>query len=178
MFGGAGNAAGAVGDGVFGETEQAEAMRELREMIPSFSQEGFLEEIKEEMGPLVLSAYLKGDMDVLRATCRDQAYATLHASVVDRQTRQLLMDPRILHMSEPELEGIRIIAGLPTPIISFETHQLYCLRNALTGAIIEGDEDDIRSFHYLWALQPNEQSDAEEKWQVTELAVRGVMQTY
>ena len=74
-------------------------------------QEGFLEEIKEEMGPQVLSAYLKGDMDVLRATCRDQAYATLHASVVDRQTRQLLMDTRILHMSEPELEGIRIIAG-------------------------------------------------------------------
>lgn len=67
---------------------------------------------------------------------------------------------------------------LPTPIISFETHQIYCLRNGLTGAVVEGDEDDIRAFHYLWALQPNEESDAEHKWQVTELAVRGVMQVY
>ena len=154
MFGGAGNAAGAVGDGVFGETEQAEAMRELREMMPTFSQESsytyiymhvhahactymhvhahtcmymhvhahtytsqesFLQEIGEEMGPRVIGAYLKGDMDVLRATCRDQAYATLNASVVDRHTRQLLMDTRILHMSEPELEGIRIIAGWAQP---------------------------------------------------------------
>ena len=56
--------------------------------------------------------------------------------------------------------------------------QLYCLRNALTGAIVEGDEDDIRSFHYLWALQPNEESESEAPWQVTELAVRGVMQVY
>lgn len=153
-------------------------MRELRESIPDFSQELFLQEISESMGPAVLQSYLKGDSDVLRAKCRDQAYATLQASIVDRTSRQLLMDPRILHMSEPELEGIRIIGGLPTPIIAFETHQIYCLRNSLTGEIVEGDEDDIRAFHYLWALQPNEQSDADDKWQVTELAVRGVMQTY
>ena len=35
-----------------------------------------------------------------------------------------------------------------------------------------------QAFHYLWALQPNEQSEAEEKWQVTELAIRGVLQVY
>jgi hypothetical protein len=45
-------------------------------------------------------------------------------------------------------------------------------------AVEEGDEDDIRAFHYLWALQLNEESDAKEKWQVTELAIRGVLQTY
>ena len=45
-------------------------------------------------------------------------------------------------------------------------------------AVEEGDEDDIRAFYYLWALQLNEQSDAKEKWQVTELAIRGVLQTY
>jgi len=178
MFGTAGSAAGAAGDGIFGETEQAEAMRELREMLPDFSQERFLSDIGESMGPEILKAYLTCDVEVLRAKCRDQAYATLHASVVDRQTRQLLMDPKILYMSEPELEGIRIIGGLPTPIVAFETHQIYCLRNSLTGAIVEGDEDDIRSFHYLWALQPNEESDSDDKWKVTELAVRGVMQTY
>ena len=87
------------------------------------------------------------------------------------------MDTRILHMSEPELEGVRIINGLPTPIVSFETHQVYCLRN-FSGDVKEGDEDDIRAFHYLWALQLNEVSDAKEKWQVTELAIRGVLQTY
>jgi len=48
----------------------------------------------------------------------------------------------------------------------------------MSGAISEGSEDDIRAFHYLWALQPNEDSDSEHPWQVTELAVRGVMEVY
>jgi len=177
MFSGAGEASGGIGDRVFGETEMAEALRELKTMVPDFQQDEFLEYISTDLGPKVIGAYLRGDEDVLRANCREQAYAALHASVVDRQTRQLRMDERILHMSEPELEGVRMM-GVPTIIVSFETHQLYCLRNALTNAVVDGDEDDIRSFHYLWALQPNEQSDAEEKWQVTELAVRGSMQTY
>jgi len=178
MFGGAGDAAGGIGDRVFGETEQAEAMAELRTMMPEYSQEEFLSMISKDMGPEIIGAFLKGDIEPIRAQTRDQAFATLQASVTDRITRQLRMDPRILYMSPPELEGMRIIGGMPTVIVSFETHQIYCMRNASTGAIAEGDEDDIRSFHYLWALQPNEQSDAEHKWQVTELAVRGVMSVY
>ena len=177
VMGGAGDAAGRVGD-FFGETEQAEAMGLLREQMPEFRQEAFLEHISEDLGPEVISAYLKGDLDVLRANCRDQAYAILSSSVHERVTRQIRMDPRILHMSEPELESVRIINGQPTPIVSFETHQLYCIRNSLTGKVEEGDEDDIRAFYYLWALQLNEESDAKEKWQVTELAIRGVLQTY
>ena len=38
--------------------------------------------------------------------------------------RQVRMDERILHLSEPELESIKIINGQPTLIVSFETHQL------------------------------------------------------
>ena len=45
-------------------------------------------------------------------------------------------------------------------------------------AVEEGDEDDIRAFYYLWALQLNEESDAKKKWQVTELAIRGVQSVY
>ena len=127
MFGGAGDAAGGIGDRVFGETEQAEALRELREIYPDWSQESFTQMIGADLGPQIIGAYLKGDtgsQELLRHHCRDQAYATLHASIVDRQTRQLRMDPRILYMSDPELEGIKIIGGRPTPIISFETHQV------------------------------------------------------
>ena len=87
------------------------------------------------------------------------------------------MDDRILYLSDPELESIKIINGQPTVIVSFETHQVFCLRRN-DGKVEEGGEDDLRAFHYLWALQLNEQSDAEELWQVTELAIRGVLETY
>ena len=128
----------------------------------------------------MIAAYLKGDLAFLRLACRDQAYAQLNALVQERITRQLRMDERILHMSDMDLEAVRIIGGMPTPVISFELHQLHCIRNQLTAAIVEGSEDDIRAVHYLFALQPNEDKDAPEhlKWQVTELAVRGMQQVY
>merc|ERR1719198_596187 len=180
FFGAAGDAAGAVGDRVMGENEQAEAMQLLRETYPRWNQEVFLEHIKEKMAPDIIGAYLNGDLETLRADCREQAFAQLNALVQERNSRNLLMDPRILHMSEPELEGIRIIGGMPTPVVSFEIHQLHCIRSRLTAAIVEGDEDDIRSVHYLWALQLAEDAEEmaeaavpeEERWQVTELAVR------
>jgi len=184
FMGGAGDAAGGVTDRVFGQTEQAEAMELLRETHPDWHQESFLSHINDSLGPDVLSAYLKGDLDSLRESTREQAYAMLAASVNERKERQLLMDPRILYMSEPELESIRIIGGQPTIIIAFETHQVYCLRNGTNGAIVEGSEDDIRAFHYLWALQPNDaivgedEEEPEIEWQVTELAIRGVLETY
>ena len=74
------------------------------------------EHIREKMAPDVIGAYLKGDLETLRANCREQAFAQLNALVQERNSRNLLMDTRILHMSEPELEGIRIISGLPTPV--------------------------------------------------------------
>jgi hypothetical protein len=85
----------------------------------------------------------------------------------------------------------------------------------MTGNIVEGNEDDIRAVHYLFAMQPNEElveaqdewsrrdgaqqdeqggaeagqtsdkgrgaageAPPEGKWQVTELAVRGMMSVY
>ncbi|KAL1508817.1 hypothetical protein AB1Y20_004912 [Prymnesium parvum] len=181
IFGVAGEAAGGVGDrvfGVFGETEQAEALAELKVMMPDFNQETFLAYCRAELVPKVINAFLKGDVEVLRAACRDQAYATLNAMVMERKARQMVMDPRILHMSDIDMEGVRIIGGLPTTIIAFELHQLHCVRSALTHAVVEGSEDDIRAVHYLFALQPNEEAESAHKWQVTEIMVRGMQQVY
>ena len=178
MFSGAGDGVGGVTDRVFGVTEQAEAMELLRETHPPWVQEDFLQHISDDLGPEVLGAYLTGDADVLKSATREQALAMLTASVNERKERKLNMDDRILYMSDPELESIRIIGGMPTIIVAFETHQIYCLRSKSNGAVVEGSEDDIRAFHYLWALQPNLESEAEHDWQVTELAIRGVLETY
>lgn len=76
-----------------------DAWPQLKEMMPEFRQEAFVEHIAENLAPAVVTAYLKGDLDTLRATCREQAYAMLASSVNERITTQLLMDQRILHMS-------------------------------------------------------------------------------
>ena len=57
--------------------------------MPDFNQEQFLEMCHSELVPRVLNAYLKGDMEVLRAACRDQAYAQLNALIQERTARQV-----------------------------------------------------------------------------------------
>ena len=217
-----GDTAGGIGDRLLGETEQAEAMRELRVVMPDFSIDSFLQhDVGATLAPQVLTAYLNGDVESLKRTTREAALGVLQRSVMEREAQQIVIDPRILHMSDPELEGIRIINGLPTPVVSFEAHQLHCVRHKLTRKIVEGSEDDIRAVHYLLALQPWEEpkaegdddevdADAESdakgdgaadgadadggrgegagsaggaeeeqlRWQVTELAVRGMIATY
>ena len=108
-MGGAGDAAGGVTDRVFGQTEQAEAMELLRETHPDWHQESFLSMINDSLGPDVLRAYLKGDLDSLRETTREQAYAMLAASVNERKERQLLMDPR---STQPQATLERTISHL------------------------------------------------------------------
>jgi import inner membrane translocase subunit TIM44 len=86
-----GDAAGGVGDRIFGETEQAEALRELREIMPDFDMDTFLATEVVQKQKEVLGAYLRGDMEALRRTCRDAAYGALHKSVMERQAHQLMV---------------------------------------------------------------------------------------
>ena len=59
----------------------------------------------------VLGAYLKGDVEALRKYTRDAAYGLLHKSVIEREAHQLRMDPRILYLSDPELEAVRFVGA-------------------------------------------------------------------
>ena len=56
--------------------------------------------------------------------------------------------------SLPPLE--RRLPQAPPPLPLAQAHQLNCVRSKSTKQIVEGDEDDIRAVHYLFALQPTE----------------------
>jgi len=84
-----GDAAGGIGDRFFGETEQAEALRELREMMPDFDMDAFLATEVVQKQKDVLGAYLRGDMEELKRTCSGAAYGALHKSIMERQAHSL-----------------------------------------------------------------------------------------
>jgi import inner membrane translocase subunit TIM44 len=54
-------------EGMFTETEQAEAYRVIRNRQPAFNINDFLAEVRRDV-PKVLGAYLKGDEELLKAT--------------------------------------------------------------------------------------------------------------
>jgi len=191
VFGVAGNAASGVTDRVFGENENAEALAFLRERDQAFRPDIFVQHLEKVLVPKVIGAYLAADLKVLRAFCRDQAFATLHSNVQARIAQQIFMDRRILDVSEVELVGFRIVNEEPTAVVQFQTQQINCMRD-VNGRVTEGAEDDIRAVYYVFALQqqpPEEEANSleeefidtrpsVERWVVTELAIRGAMQTW
>jgi import inner membrane translocase subunit TIM44 len=191
IFSGVGNVSSTVSDRVFGENENAEALALLKERDAAFAPGPFVEHCEGVLIPKVIAAYLKGDLPALRETCTEAAYASLHSNVQARIAQQWFMDRRILDLSSVELVGMRLVNEEPTAVVQFQTQQVNCVRDA-GGRIVEGAEDDIRAVYYMMALQQHlpvdpkadvteEQIDTRpsvERWVVTEVAIRGALQTW
>lgn len=164
-------------DQLFGESEIAASIREMKEIDYRFHLEDFAEEIEYVVAPHVIGSYLVGDSETLEKHCGDAAFAAVNASIKARHQQKLTLDPSILAgPKEFELKGAKLMEkGAPCFIWTFNTQQVNCLRDA-EGEIIEGAVDDIRTVHYAIAVtrHPNlEELDLEYPWQVSELAIMG-----
>jgi len=191
LFSVAGGAATGITDRVLGENENAEAFALLKERDPTFEHGAFMAHVEKVIIPKVIGAYLSGDLATLRHMCRDQGFATLHSNVQARIAQGIHMDRRILDVSGVDLVGFRIVNEDPTAVVTFQTQQVNCMRD-MRGRIVEGAEDDLRAVFYVFALQQQPPAEAEasleaeyvdtrpsvERWVVTELAIRGAMQTW
>ena len=168
----------------FGETDQAEAMKLIRQMDVGFNTSDFLSEVKSTV-PDVIKSYLLGDVEALKKM------ENISPEIIERMDGQInawkslghVVDARLLHVSELELVEIRVLDNSPTVVLQFACQQVNCVRDAKTKEIIEGANDDIQSVHYLWAMQL---SDAEFQtedgrtfskptWQLREMVLRGMM---
>jgi len=164
-------------DQLFGESEIAASIREMKEADRAFRLEDFAEDIEYVVAPHIISNFLMGDQDALQKHCGDAAFAAVNASIKARRQQKFTLDTGILAgPNELELKGAKLMEnGPPCFIWTFNTQQVNCLRDS-SGEIVEGDVDDIRTVHYAMAVtkHPNlDEADLEYPWQVSELAILG-----
>tara|TARA_B110000459_G_scaffold145173_1_gene158168 strand:+ start:215 stop:1780 length:1566 start_codon:yes stop_codon:yes gene_type:complete len=168
----------------FGETDQAEAMKLIRQMDVGFNTSDFLSEVKSTV-PDVIKSYLLGDVESLKKM------ENISPEIIERMDGQInawkslghVVDARLLHVSELELVEIRVLDNSPTVVLQFACQQVNCVRDAKTKEIIEGANDDIQSVHYLWAMQLSDvefetedgRKFSKPTWQLREMVLRGMM---
>lgn len=168
-----GSVAGNTGDRVFGETDEALTVYEIKERDPDFAMMGFMKEVKEVIIPEVLEAYLKADEKTLRARCADQAYQSMFASVTERKHQGYTFDTRILAVRDVQLTGARVLDNGPTLVVTFNAQQVHCVKDK-TGVVVDGGDDDIRSVFYTWVFQLD-QDAYDLNWQLVEMQNMGSM---
>lgn len=164
-------------DRLFGESEIAASIREMKQIDYRFRLEDFAEDMEYIIAPHIIKNFLEGDQKALEKHCGEAAFLAVNASIKERKRTKLSVDTAILAgPKEIELKGAKLMEkGPPCFIWTFNMQQVNCLRNS-EGEIIEGAVDDIRTVCYAMAVtrHPNvEQVEAglEYPWQVSELAI-------
>lgn len=164
-------------DRLFGETEIAASIRDMKVSDPKFRLAEFQEEVEDIIAPHVVKSYLEGDADTLKVHCGEAAFTMVHSSIAEREKARVTLDINILAgPRDIELKAAMPQENsLPLFVFTFQTQQINCLRNA-NGDVVEGDIDDIRTVHY--AMVVTKHPDLETPgilypWQVSELAIMG-----
>merc|ERR1719506_1255529 len=99
-------------DQMFGETEIAASIREMKEIDPDFRLADFAEEVETVVAPNLVKSYLEGDLDTLDLHCGDAAYQAVAASIKERQRQKLKLDTSVLAgPTEVELKGAKLMDG-------------------------------------------------------------------
>jgi len=162
-------------DRMFGESEIAASIREMKDIDYSFQLEEFAEDIEYVVAPHIIRTYLEGDQQALERHCGEAAFAAVNASIKARKQQKLTLDTNILAgPKEVELKGAKLMdKGPPCFIWTFNMQQVNCLRDK-QGDIIEGAVDDIRTVCYAMVVQRHPNLDElalEYPWQISELAI-------
>jgi len=160
---------------LFGETEIASSIREMKKFDPNFRLGEFTEEVEDIVAPHLIKCYLEGNGDVLKMQLGDAAYAAVNSSIDARRKMRMSMDPTLLDgPREVELAGAALQDnGAPLFIFTFFTQQINCMRNH-EGMVVEGDIDDIRTVRWLVAVTKHPEPDTPgllHPWQVSEFAM-------
>lgn len=168
-----GAAAGNMGDRVFGETDEALTVYEIKERDPDFAMMGFMKEVRTVIIPEVLEAYLSADENTLKARCSGDAWRAMFATVQERKSQQYSFDTRVLAVRDVQLTGARVLDNGPTLVVQFNAQQIHCIRDK-HGEVVDGGDDDIRSVFYTWAFQLDQESH-DLNWQLVEFQTMGAM---
>eukprot|EP00250_Pteridium_aquilinum_P014724 c22158_g1_i2 orf=737-1726(+) len=164
-------------ESLFGETATAVALKVIRQRDPTFSFPDFLLEVQENARD-VLQAYLKGDIEELQKRCSREVVDRCRAERRAYESQGIFFDNKILHVSDIELKETKLLGNVPIIIITFQTQQIFCVRDK-HGKITQGAKDDILTVYYFWAMQqvsPEEMEEGEifPQWQLREMQQLGV----
>nr|CCA26040.1 Mitochondrial Protein Translocase (MPT) Family puta [Albugo laibachii Nc14] len=157
-------------DGFFGETSMGIAIREIRRAEPEFILEQWKEDIAEFVLPGVLDAFLKGRSRDLKKWFGEAAYNRINIAIRERKSEGLVMDPNVLEIDNVDvIEASAEDKQAPIILVRFRSQQINCIRNR-EGEIVEGAEDEVLAYYYIFAFQREYDESTERlRWRIVDV---------
>lgn len=164
--------------GFFAENEQAQVIKTIRAMDPTFQVEGFLKELREYILPEVLDAYVKGDVETLKLWLSEAQYSVYEALTKQYLKAGMKSDGRILDIRHVDIARARILepGDIPVFVITCRTQEVHVYRNAKTNELAAGMEDKVQQVTYAIGITrvPDDVSNPETRgWRLIEMQKSG-----
>jgi import inner membrane translocase subunit TIM44 len=161
---------------VFQKTDLSQTLTEICKMDPSFDKEQFLKECEFEIIPNVLESIIQGELDILRDWCYEAPFNVIATPIKEAKRLGYTFHSKILDVSHVDLAMGKIMEQGPVLVISFQSQQVMCLKDA-SGKVIEGDPEKILRVNYVWVLC-RDQSVLNPKaaWKLLDLSAHSTQQ--
>ncbi|UZJ56639.1 hypothetical protein CBS101457_005959 [Exobasidium rhododendri] len=163
--------------GWFEENETAKVVGAFRMMDPSFTLDAFQKELREYIVPEIIDSYHGAARHLLRQWCGEATFNVLMATVDPYVQKGAILHGRLLDLKNVEILQAKLLDNnVPVVIVSFSSQELMYFKDAKTGDILAGRENQADLCRYAMVLTRLEEEMDNEitgGWKVVELARRG-----
>lgn len=163
--------------GWFEENEMAQVVGTFRSMDAQFSLESFQRELREYVLPELIDAYHGAARHLLRQWCSEATFNVLMATVDPYVQKGMLANGRLLDMRNVDiLQGRMLENNVPVLVVSFQTSELMWFKDAKTGEVKAGRDDQADLCRYavvMTRVEAELDNEVTGGWKVVELARRG-----
>lgn len=156
--------------GLFSKTELSETLTEICKIDPNFNEKQFLRDCETDIIPNVLEAMVRGDLEILKDWCFESTFNIIAAPLLQAKKGGLYLDSKILDIENVDLAMGKVMEQGPVLIVTFQTQQIMCVRNA-KHEVVEGDPEKIMRVNYVWVLcRDPEDLNPKSAWRLMELS--------
>lgn len=155
---------------LFSKTELSETLTEICKIDPNFEEKQFIRDCENDIIPNILEAMIRGDLTILKDWCFESVYNIIATPISQAQKAGLYLDSKILDIENVDLVMGKVMEQGPVLIVTFQTQQIMCVRNA-KNEVVEGDPDKVMRVNYVWVLcRDPEDLNPKSAWRLMELS--------
>lgn len=167
---------------IFGETEQAQVIKEFKKIDPHFNQDAFLREVRAYILPEVLEAYVRGDGTTLQKWLSESSYNVWNQITKEYRDKGLYSAGRVLDIRNVDIvqAKMRQPDNQPMYILSCRAQETNYYKSLKTEEVVAGIPDQILLSPYVMAITRDSAEIGNEEtrgWKILEF-IRGKPSVY
>ena len=148
------------------ESELAPGIDDLKKADPGFQPEEFLTGV-ETAFEMIVEAFSRGDMQVLQSLLDDPTLQGFKAEIARRGEAHEEVDSSLISIDTCQIVEAKVDGSSTNVTVNIVSKQIHVVRDADTGAAVEGDESNVSTINDLWTFARDIRSN-DPNWRLVE----------